>query len=65
VKGEVLEADKATILSIIENFKNAGAECVILACTDLPILLSQSDTSFPLIDTMDLLAEAARKCNNW
>jgi aspartate racemase len=60
VKGEVLETDKAILLSIIENLKNAGAECVILACTDLPILLSQSDTSFPLIDTMDLLAEAAK-----
>lgn len=60
VKGEVLKSDKAIILSIIENLKNAGAECVILACTDLPILLSQSDTNFPLIDTMDLLAEAAK-----
>lgn len=60
VKGEKLESDKMALLAIIENLKQMDAECVILACTDLPILLSQSDTSFPLIDTMDILAEVAK-----
>jgi aspartate racemase len=60
VKGEILEPDKMALLTIIENLKQMDAECVILACTDLPILLSQSDTSFPLIDTMDILAKVAK-----
>lgn len=61
VKGEILASDKVALLAIIEELKQMGAECVILACTDLPILLSQSDTNIPLIDTMDILAEVARK----
>lgn len=61
VKGEIVASDKVVLLTIIEKLKQMGAECVILACTDLPILLSQSDTSIPLIDTMDILAEVARK----
>ena len=59
VKGEINEADKAALLKVIENLKQMGAECVILACTDLPILVTQEDTNLPLVDTMDVLAEVA------
>jgi aspartate racemase len=60
VKGDILPSDKLALLAIIEDLKQMEAECVILACTDLPILLSPSDSSFPLIDTMDILAEVAK-----
>ncbi len=60
VKGEILASDKAALLMIIGSLKKMGAECVILACTDLPILLSQDDINFPLFDTLDILAEVAK-----
>jgi aspartate racemase len=60
VKGEILASDKAALLTIIEELKKMGAECIILACTDLPILLSQKDIDFPLFDTLDILAEVAK-----
>lgn len=60
VKGEILASDKAALLTIIEELKKMGAECIILACTDLPILLSQGDIDFPLFDTLDILAEVAK-----
>ena len=60
VKGEILAPDKAALLTIIGSLKKMGAECVILACTDLPILLSQDDIDFPLYDTLDILAEVAK-----
>ena len=64
VKGSVLAADKAKLLAIIEGLRHMGAECVILACTELPILLSQEDIAFPLVDTMDILAEVAKNAIN-
>lgn len=60
VKGEILASDKTALLRIIKDLKDMGAECVILACTDLPILLSQDDINFPLFDTLDILADVAK-----
>jgi len=59
VMGKIIEKDKVTLLDVIGSLNKIGAECIILACTDLPILISQRDTSFALIDTLDILAEAA------
>lgn len=59
VKGQVKKTDQATLVTIIESLQQRGAECVLLACTDLPILVSQRDTNIPLIDTMDILAQVA------
>lgn len=37
----------------------AGADALIAACTELPIVLQQSDVAVPLIDPTDVLARAA------
>lgn len=34
-----------------------GAQCVVLGCTDLPIILDQSAVPFPLVASNDVLAE--------
>lgn len=34
-----------------------GAECVILGCTDLPVILGPDDVDYPLITSNDVLAE--------
>ena len=35
-----------------------GADCVVLGCTDLPIILSQADVGYPLYSSTEVLADA-------
>lgn len=49
------------IINIIENMKKNGAEAIILACTELHLLLSDNDINIPLLDTTALHAEAIVK----
>ncbi len=44
---------------IIENLISRGAEGIALACTELPLLIKQSDVKAPIFDTVKLHAEAA------
>ena len=46
-------------VEIIESLKLAGAEAVILGCTEIALLVKQTDTSVPLYDTTALHAKAA------
>lgn len=46
-----LPATKAAYLKIISNLKENGAEGIILGCTEIPILLKQSDCDILLFDT--------------
>lgn len=43
----------------IKSFKEHGADGVILGCTELPLLLSENETDFPLIATTQLHAQLA------
>ena len=36
-----------------------GACCVIAGCTEIPLVLKNTDVSVPLMDTLELLAAAA------
>lgn len=56
--GKKLEEDKEQMKEIIKKMKQNGAEAVVLACTDLPILLKQDDVDIPVFDTVEILAEA-------
>jgi len=57
--GQVLETSKQKILKIIAELEGAGASAVILANTELPLLISSEDTSVRLFDTMAIHAEKA------
>ena len=46
-------------LEKIEDFKEHGADGVILGCTELPLLLKQNEVDFPLIATTQLHAQLA------
>ena len=48
---------KAELQDLADNQVGRGAGCVILGCTDLPIILTQSDVSYPLYASNDVLAE--------
>lgn len=45
-------------LKIIQKLVHAGAEGVILGCTEIPLLVKQKDTEVPLFDTLQIHAKA-------
>jgi len=57
--GETKESSKKKYLEVIENLIKRGAEGIILGCTEIPLLIKQSDIDIPLFDTMTIHAEAA------
>ncbi|MCK5177425.1 MAG: aspartate/glutamate racemase family protein [Candidatus Aenigmarchaeota archaeon] len=58
-KGKFLEESKKGFLNIIEKSKKDGAQGVVLACTEIPMLIEQKDSNIPLYDTMTLHAVEA------
>jgi len=51
--------DKKILLSVIADYKKRQCDCVLLACTDLEILLkNELSKKKYLFDTLDILAEA-------
>ncbi|QQR55350.1 amino acid racemase [Candidatus Peregrinibacteria bacterium] len=57
--GKKRDKDKKELKQIIDRMKQDGAKAVVLACTDLPILLKQEDVDIPIFDTVEILAETA------
>jgi len=58
-KGEINESLKARFLEIINHLVEAGAEGIILGCTEIGLLVKQEDSLVPLFDTTKIHAEAA------
>ncbi len=50
---------KARYLEIMQELHEAGAEGIIMGCTEIPLLIKQSDTDILLFDTLQIHAEAA------
>jgi aspartate racemase len=44
---------------VIDNFKNRGCDAVVLGCTEIPLLMNDSNSSLPTLDSTRLLARAA------
>lgn len=59
LSGKKEEEDKKRMKSIAEKLRTKGAQAVVLACTDLPIIFSQEDTDLRVFDTVAILAESA------
>ncbi|MHA6482503.1 aspartate/glutamate racemase family protein [Paenibacillus sp. strain BS8-2] len=58
-KGEIKASSRAEYKAIIERLRLQGAQGIILGCTEIPLLLKQSDVEMPLFDTTRIHAEAA------
>ena len=58
-QGIVNPDSKAKYLEIIENLHDRGAQAVILGCTEIALLVRQSDTKVPLYDTTEIHAKQA------
>jgi aspartate racemase len=59
VLGRIEPASKAEYLRIIAGLSAAGAEGIILGCTEIGLLVSQADSRLPLFDTTRIHALAA------
>ncbi|MBN2573592.1 MAG: aspartate/glutamate racemase family protein [Deltaproteobacteria bacterium] len=59
VRGRIEPASKKEYLAIIEQLVQAGAEAVILGCTEIGLLVRPSDCRVPLFDTTRIHALAA------
>jgi len=58
-KGIFLPETKTQFLHLINKLSEAGAQAVILGCTEIPMLIKQDDSVVPLLDTTLLHATAA------
>lgn len=56
---QFLPETKKGFLEVIEDLVKAGAEGIILGCTEIPLLIKQKDVSVPVFDTTALHARAA------
>lgn len=57
--GTIADASRAKCLAVVDRLVGAGAQGVVLGCTELPLLLKQADCAAPLFDTTRIHAEAA------
>ena len=57
--GKIMEESKAAYLEIINKLVCNGAQGIILGCTEIGLLIQQSDTDVPLFDTTLIHAEQA------
>lgn len=57
--GDVKAESKQAYLDIINNLQQAGAQAVILGCTEIGMLVQQQDTQVKLLDTTQIHADKA------
>jgi len=49
---------KANYITIVKELVDRGAECIILGCTEIPMLISQDDFTIPVFDTTKIHSQA-------
>ncbi len=57
--GKINKESRVQYLEVIADLKKAGAQGVILGCTEIALLVKQDDTSVPLYDTAVIHAQKA------
>lgn len=58
-QGKFTPEIKAEFLKIITQLEKAGAEGIVMGCTEIPLLINQSDCEIPLFDTTHIHSIAA------
>jgi aspartate racemase len=59
VNGHFSADSRIYFTKVINRLKSQGCDAVILGCTEIPLLVSQEDSSLPTLDSTRLLARAA------
>ena len=57
--GRFEDDSRAAYVEVIERLREGGAEAVVLACTEIGLLVGPDDSPLPLLETMRIHAEAA------
>lgn len=58
-RGILLPETRQAYIRIMEEMVAAGAEGIILGCTEIPLLIKQADVTMPVFDTTLIHAQAA------
>lgn len=58
-RNEITKQSEETYLKILKNLTNCGADSVILGCTEVCLLLNETNTGLPVFDTTRIHCEAA------
>ena len=59
VYGRFLEPSLAYFRQVIEGLKENGCDAVVLGCTEIPLLVNDTNSPLPTLDSTRLLARAA------
>jgi aspartate racemase len=58
-QGVISAASKEQYLAVVEDLSRRGAQGVIMGCTEIGLLIQQTDTAIPLYDTTHIHAAQA------
>lgn len=58
-QGIITDESRAVFVAAIDDLAARGAEAVVLACTEIELLIGQDDSRLPVLDSMALHAQAA------
>lgn len=58
-RGDIRGASRETYLAVVASLADRGTQGVILGCTEIGLLINQSDTAIPLYDTTVIHARQA------
>lgn len=65
VRGEIKAESTAYFQQVIHRLKEQGCDAVILGCTEIPLVINDSNSPLPALDSTRLLARAAlRRANS-
>jgi aspartate racemase len=59
IQGIIREESRREYLDVISELASRGAQGVILGCTEIPLLVGQTDVAIPVFDTTAIHAQAA------
>ena len=59
VQGKILEESRQAYQNVISDLVQAGAEGIILGCTEIGLLVQEQDVPVPVFDTMEIHARIA------
>lgn len=55
IAGEAKKSDKLKLVEIAKSLKKKGAQCIILGCTELPLIFPKR-FDIPVFDCLEILA---------
>jgi aspartate racemase len=59
VRARFLPSSRAYFQEVIRTLKSGGCDAVALACTEIPLLISEADSELPILDSTRILARSA------